>query len=165
MIAHIPPCRLFVYGTLRDDELFEIVAGRPLSRFAPVLARGVNTLALSAMEEPMPLLIRSSSFTQGLLLRRVDDEAWRRIRFYEDDIYRCAPIHLHLASGNEIGAHAFWPRRGTPKKFRRWNFRDWQRISKRRAIAVAKRFMEYSNAPVGTDLAGAWRDIQASLGA
>lgn len=161
MIARIPSRRLFVYGTLCDPDLFAAVAGRRLSKFHPLPARAPRTRAVLAATEPMPLLRRGGSLTKGLLLRRLDAEAWRRILFYEDDIYRLAPIKLVVRRDTEITAHAFWPKLGTPCRFHSWNLRDWQRVSKPRALVAAQQFMEYLDAPPGTDLTQVWRKIQA----
>jgi hypothetical protein len=160
MIARIPPQRLFVYGTLCDYDLFAIVAGKRLSRFYPVPARAPNTRAVLATDEPMPLLRRGGAATKGLLLRRMDAEAWRRILFYEDDVYGVSPVRLLIRRNTKIVAHAFWPKPATRYRIRSWNFREWQRVSKPRALVAARQFMEYLDAPPGTDLAQAWRNIQ-----
>jgi hypothetical protein len=165
MIAHIPPQLLFVYGTLCDLDLFKAVTGKPLASFHPVPARAPNTRTVLAADEPMPLLRRGSGITRGLLLKRIDAETWRRIRFYEDDAYNLSIIRVLVRSDANVSARAFWPKRDTSFRFRPWNFREWQHVSKPSALVAARQFMEYLNAPPGTDLARAWRDIQANSAA
>lgn len=157
-----PPKKLFVYGTLCDAELFAVVAGRPIARFHPAPARAPLTRATLAADEPMPLLTRGSGVTNGFLLTGLSGEAWRRIRFYEDDVYQLSPIRLQLRSGKRISAFAFWPKRAARTRFRVWNFREWQRTEKKCALAGARQFMEYLDAPPGTDLDQAWRNIKSN---
>lgn len=158
-----PPRNLFIYGTLCDRDLFATVAGVPMARFWPSPASAPNIRAVFAADEPMPVIARGGGLTRGLVLRSLTAQAWRRICFYEDDVYRLAPIRVRSRSGNRIQAHAFWPRRGTPIAQWPWNFREWQRVHRPRALVAAQKFMEYFDAPAGTDLAQAWRDIKASL--
>ncbi|MFZ1990188.1 MAG: gamma-glutamylcyclotransferase family protein [Alphaproteobacteria bacterium] len=160
MIARIPPQRLFVYGTLCDRDLFAAVAGKSLTCFYPMPARAPNTRTVLAADEAMPLLRRGGTVTKGLLLKRLDSEAWRRIRFYEDDVYRLSPVRLLIWRDTEVIAHAFWPKPATRYRFQSWNFRDWRRVRKPHALVAARQFMEYLDAPPGTDLAQVWRDIQ-----
>jgi hypothetical protein len=110
----------------------------------------------------MPFLTRASGLAKGLLLTGISGDAWRRIRFYEDDVYQLAPIRLHLRSGNPMGAFAFWPKRAARSRFRLWNFREWQRTEKNHALAGARQFMEYLDAPPGTDLDQVWRNIKSN---
>jgi len=165
MIARIPPQRLFVYGTLCDRDLFAAVTGRPLTEFRPIPARAPNTRTSLAADEAVPLLRRGGATTRGLLLRRIDSEAWRRIRFYEDDTYRLRPVRLLIRRDINMIAHAFWPKPATKCLFQSWSFRKWQRVSKPRALVAARQFMEYLDAPPGTDLTQAWRDIQEQASA
>ena len=165
MSLRAPPKKLFVYGTLCDAELFAAVAGRPITRFRPVAARAAQTRAVLAADEPMPLITRGNGVTKGLLLTEISGEAWRRIRFYEDDVYQLAPIRLQLRSGKRMGAFAFWPKRAARTWFRMWNFREWQRTEKMRALVAARQFMDYLDAPPGTDLDQVWRNIKSNLAA
>lgn len=158
-----PPPKLFVYGTLCDAELFEIVAGAPMSRFrpAPAYARGVR--ALLAVTESAPIIKRGGGVTQGILLSRLTISAWRRICFYEEDDYRLGQICARLHSGFFVTAGAFWPCRNTRASHRPWSHRAWERFHKKHALIAASRFMTYVHAPAGIDLSRAWREIVSQL--
>ncbi len=90
------PRRLFVYGTLCDPDLFEVVVGAPMKRFRPLRAHAMNVCAVICASEPMPLLNRGQGYTKGLLLGGLSTPMWHRIHFYEDDVYALAPIRLQL---------------------------------------------------------------------
>ena len=163
MILRAPPKHLFVYGTLRDADLFAAVAGKPLECYHPRRARALNARVVHAAGEPMPLLRRGGPGITGLLLSGIDRQSWRRILFYESTDYRLATIGLRLLAGKRAFAVVFWPMQSIRSGFRSWNLREWQRASKQRALVAAREFMNYLDAPPGTDLDRAWREINADL--
>ena len=104
-----PPDRLFVYGTLCDATLLELVAGCSWTSLSPVVARLPGHGVYRAMDAAFPILNPSDGEAEGILLQNVTPEAWGRLLFYEGDEYTAKEIVVVRADGKAMVASTFWP--------------------------------------------------------
>ena len=153
------PGRLFVYGTLLDRDLFGVVAGIAQHKCRPALAilRGAHPARARAAGAPV---LAAGGRTRGVLLKGFTQRAWRRLCFYEDKEYAPRLVPVRLGGGNVVTAAVFYGTNRPGPRTVAWSVTRWRRHEKRTALARARLFMDYLQAPRGTDLDAAWRDIQ-----
>jgi hypothetical protein len=117
--------RLFVYGTLRDPELFRAVAGRPLAAFSPRPLRLAGFRSARLAHAPFPALAAAAGASAaGLVLSGVDRGTLARLVRYEGPVYE-------LRCVRERGALlAFVPRLDVEIAAEDWRFEEWRRTGK-----------------------------------
>lgn len=89
--------RLFVYGTLRDDELVQRLVGRRLPRRPAVLEGYCRTLD-ARVGYPVVHPLRGSS-VDGNLLEGVDESALTILDAYEGKAYRRIVVQVETSDG------------------------------------------------------------------
>ena len=98
---------LFVYGTLMFPQVVTELTGLTPT-YVPAVA--YNTTRLGMRNQVYPGLVnRSGSFTQGYLLRNLDDASWCIIEAFEGDEYERGPVTIETA-GNSVRTHTFFVR-------------------------------------------------------
>ena len=116
-------CALFLYGTLCDLDLLEIVAGEHLSTEPASLA---DHAVFWADGQSFPVIVRSrGAITHGILIEATK-AAKARLDFYEIGFgYRLAPCEVEVNGGRRTvkvydPEPELWPRGA------RWSLTDWQ---------------------------------------
>jgi gamma-glutamylcyclotransferase (GGCT)/AIG2-like uncharacterized protein YtfP len=99
--------RLFVYGTLQDDEQVRSLAGRRL-RGQPAVLEGYCRMLDPAIGYPVvhPL---SGSSVDGKLLDDVDDRTLAAFDAYEGDQYRRVIVQVQTSDGDTLEAYMYVP--------------------------------------------------------
>jgi len=135
-MARRDPLPLFVYGTLRDPDLFAAVLGRgvPAGRIHPARAPGFRAVAYPS--RTYPALLRSPGVAAvGLLVLGLSPFERDLLDAYEGDEYRRSPIAAMLADEPELHeADAYLPAVTIPADAHDWSLSRWQAEHKRRAI-------------------------------
>lgn len=127
--------RLFLYGTLRDPELYAIVAGRPLDG-RPVTLAGHRVAW--AQEESFPLILEDPDATAKGLVVEVDDAAKARMDFYELGFhYTLRPV----TPSDGAEALVYFPDDGLWRVGASWSLSDWQRDFGAHAREAADEYM------------------------
>jgi hypothetical protein len=125
--------RLFVYGTLRDPELFHAVAGRPLSAFSPRPLRLAGFRAARLAHAPFPALVRAEGASvAGLVLSGVDRGTLARLVRYEGPAYELRCVREHGA------LFAFVPRSDVELVAEDWRFEEWRRARKPAVLSALR---------------------------
>ncbi|MGF1527648.1 MAG: gamma-glutamylcyclotransferase family protein [Candidatus Competibacterales bacterium] len=137
---------LFVYGTLLDEDVFDLVVGRPSRALwqRPATAWGYRRVRLP--KESYPLLIpgdHPEARVEGRVVRGLSDEEQARVVFFEDFEYRLVPIEVIIDGEGEAQAAVFGPgtRCGAPAKVHPWSLATWQAQHKAPFMALARRYM------------------------
>ena len=126
--------RLFVYGTLCDADVRELVFGGRSSEALPAALRGYVAVKVISAKYPA-LRVQPIGCVRGLVLSGVDFATLTRISHYESDEYRVVqrqPVVLDLGP---IDALLFLARRNVALSQRRWTLREWQYRHKRRELS------------------------------
>ncbi len=128
-----PP--LFVYGTLRDAEVFRFVTGLALESVRPVPALAPGHMALTVHGAVYPVLIRrDGEAAPGLLLSALPADTIAQLDHFEGDGYARAsitvtvngiltPAQVYVGSGPVVTAQP-------------WTLEAWERQGKARFLAA-----------------------------
>lgn len=128
---------LFLFGTLRDPELFAVVFGRRQETLVCRRAHLPGHAAMRVEGGDFPVLVARPACRQtGLLVEGLHPAEVARAVFYESSGYRLAPVRLRLASGTAT-ARAFLPTGRLPASGARWHLAAWQRRHGRRVVVAA----------------------------
>lgn len=130
---------LFVYGTLRDRELLEVVSGRDALSLGTRPAELPDHAVLRVRDEDYPMLVpRPGARARGLLVDGLDHDALARLCFYEGAhlyaLTRCSVV----CDGAAVAAEAFFPLEEDFADAGPWHLDAW-RLSDRGLAAEAAR--------------------------
>ena len=115
--------RIFLYGTLLDPVLFEIVGGQPLSGRSGVLA---GHAVHWAQDESFPLIRASEAGHATGLVVEVDDAARGRLDFYELGFGYTLETREVAIDGAAQEALVYFPEPERWPLGPRWSLGDWQ---------------------------------------
>lgn len=132
---------LFVFGTLMDPEVRELVCGKPLERVEPAVVQGFRRVFVAGRHYPM-LLPRASGWVDGTLLWGVDPESLHRLQVYEGWEYTLRPVQVRTASGSAALAHVFICPPEISADKRDWRFDLWILRHKRRFLPKTQWLMQ-----------------------
>ena len=149
--------RLFSFGTLRDDEVLEVVLGRSTSDIERIPARLRGYRVARLPDESYPVLIESDGdAVEGLLLCGLTELDFDRISFFENAEYGLETCRVELADSTEVeavfcseGATNEGPR--TP-----WTLEDWQRTEKQKFMEIISRYMKLFGCMTPEEADGEW---------
>jgi ADP-ribose pyrophosphatase len=128
-----PP--LFVYGTLRDAEVFRFVTGLALSSVGPVPALAPQHLALTVQGAVYPVLVRQDGeAAQGLLLSALPIDAIAVLDHFEGDGYSRASITV-MVDGVLTSAQVYVGSRPVVTEGP-WTLEAWERNGKAAFLAA-----------------------------
>lgn len=118
---------LFLYGTLRDAELLEIVLGCPVAALNRVEAVLDGHAVDWAAGQIFPTIrVDAQRHAQGHLLRDLSDEQVARLDFYEGKFgYALKPVSV-TADGIRHDALVYFPVTDRWPPGARWSLADWQ---------------------------------------
>ncbi|MCL5777427.1 NUDIX domain-containing protein [Limibaculum sp. FT325] len=134
---------IFLYGSLRDRGLLEVVLGRPLGPACILPARAEGFVALRHARADYPLLWPApGAAAEGTLFRPAGPAERARLEFYESAEYELAGIEVLTASGL-VAADYFRPREGAPASAEPWDLAAWQAEHAALVIEAARELMEH----------------------
>lgn len=116
---------VFLYGTLCDPELFEIVSGE---RYSPYSATLAEHRVCWAAGLDFPLLAADLSSTAKGAVVRVTAEARERMDFYEVGFGYTVHDHVVETNAGPVTAAVYHPPQGRWDEGEPWSLADWQRI-------------------------------------
>ncbi|WP_417579356.1 gamma-glutamylcyclotransferase family protein [Pelagibacterium sp.] len=126
-----PP--LFVYGTLRDREIFEGVLGRRVAAEALNSARAYGWRTIYYGHNLYPALVAANEWVAGLLVTDLSRNDMVRLDIFEGDEYRRSTLEIHVESGTAT-AQTYLPVRQIDPDGPRWSFANWTKLHRRQAI-------------------------------
>lgn len=104
--------RLFVYGTLQDDDRVQSIVGRRIPWRLAVLEGYRRTLDAS-LGHPVVHPLTGSS-VDGKLLEGVDDQSLTALDAYEGPEYRRMIVQVQTRGGHPVDAYIYVPVRSRP---------------------------------------------------
>jgi hypothetical protein len=156
---------LFLFGTLRDPELFSVVFGR---RQETLVCRPAHLPGHAAMRVDggdFPVLVARPACRQpGLLVEGLEPAEVARAVFYESSGYLLAPVCVRVASARAT-ARAFLPTGRLPASPARWRLASWQRRHRRRVVTAAAVAFEHFGRIDADGFDALWREIERETAA
>ncbi len=157
---------LFVFGSLLDDDILDIVLGprasRRLHREAASL-RGFHRRRVQG--EPFPMLVEHpapEAQVDGALLHGLDGEAWARLRFYEGPGYALRRLHVDCRERRrQHPADVFLATERLQDSGTPWDLGHWRRTEKPLAVLLARDLMAlYGRTGPDGPPDAVWEDIK-----
>lgn len=121
---------LFVFGTLRDEDVLAAALGRWLEpgQRQPAVAHGFAAIPYPGRTYPM-LRAESGRFAEGMLLRGLTAIDLSLLDAFEGEEYRRLAISVE-AAGRSEAAEVYWADIAAPADAPAWSFEDWRRNHK-----------------------------------
>lgn len=128
---------LFVFGTLRDEDIVFAVLGRMLhaGQRQPAVAHGFRAVTFPGETYPV-LKPEAGSFAEGMLLRGLTPFDLGLLDAFEGEHYRRLALSVE-AAGRAEAAEVYWADTALPESAPAWSFEDWRRNHKAQMLAEA----------------------------
>lgn len=134
---------LFVYGSMRDEEVRAVVLGRsaPAVRIEPASMPGVATALVPGESYPY-LVSAEGKSAEGALIHGLDEMGLDRVLFFESDEYAFVECEVVRAGGERVAA-VYLGGVSIPQTpvVATWSFEQWQAREKTRFLAMTREFM------------------------
>ena len=133
---------LFVYGSMRDEDVRALVLGRdpPAVRTEPAWMPGVAAVRVPG--ESYPYLVSSDGApAPGELVHGLDEEDLDRILFFEGDEYGFAESVVERAGGERVAAMHFGGVAIPEAPVTPWSLEQWRSREKPRFLAMTREYM------------------------
>jgi gamma-glutamylcyclotransferase (GGCT)/AIG2-like uncharacterized protein YtfP len=101
------PSRIFVYGTLQDEDVVERLLGRRLP-WQPAVLEGYCRMLDASIGYPIVHPLAGAS-VNGRLLEGVDEQALGALDAYEGREYRRVTVRVQTSDGRALEAFAYVP--------------------------------------------------------
>jgi len=134
MTATPPP--LFVYGTLRDSDVLEMVTGKTHAAAGarPALLAGYRVERAAGRTYPM-IVEDPAGTADGLVLERLDATDRAALDAFEGAGYRRVAVTVR-ADGADRAAEVYLPTEATPASGEPWSLEAWRRTAKARWLTT-----------------------------
>ena len=130
---------IFIFGTLMDKALLEIVLGRKVELVSATLK---DYGVFKVMDADYPVMIKSVGLVaNGIILNELTKMDILRTDFYEHIFdYFLKPVQV-LSKEVLIDTQVYMPSKMIPRLEESWSLKDWQEVSGERTHGFAKKVM------------------------
>ncbi|MAR19060.1 MAG: hypothetical protein CML44_06785 [Rhodobacteraceae bacterium] len=130
---------IFIFGTLMDKALLEIVLGRKVELVSATLK---DYGVFKVMDADYPVMIKSVGLVaNGIILNELTKMDILRTDFYEHIFdYFLKPVQV-LSKEVLIDTQVYMPSKLIPRLEEPWSLKDWQEVSGERTHGFAKKVM------------------------
>lgn len=130
---------IFIFGTLMDKALLEIVLGRKVELVSATLK---DYGVFKVMDADYPVMIKSVGLVaNGIILNELTKMDILRTDFYEHIFdYFLKPVQV-LSQEVLIDTQVYMPSKTIPRLEEPWSLKDWQEVSGERTHGFAKKVM------------------------
>jgi len=130
---------IFIFGTLMDKALLEIVLGRKVELVSATLK---DYGVFRVMDADYPVMIKSVGLVaNGIILNELTKMDILRTDFYEHIFdYFLKPVQV-LSKEVLIDTQVYMPSKMIPRLEEPWSLKDWQEVSGERTHGFAKKVM------------------------
>ena len=130
---------IFIFGTLMDKALLEIVLGRKVELVSAALK---DYGVFKVMDANYPVMIKSVGLVaNGIILNELTKMDILRTDFYEHIFdYFLKPVQV-LSKEVLIDTQVYMPSKMIPRLEEPWSLKDWQEVSGERTHRFAKKVM------------------------
>ncbi len=133
---------LFVYGSMRDEDVRALVLGRATPAVHVEAASMPGVTAVRVPGESYPYLISSEGARlPGELIHGLDEGCLDRILFFEGDEYGFVESVVERASGEWVSAMHFGGVAVPEAPAVPWSLEEWQTQEKPRFLSMAREYM------------------------
>ena len=140
---------LFVYGSMRDEEVRTLVLGR-MPGVAAALVPGESYPYLVSLE---------GARAAGELIYGLDERCLDRILFFEGDEYAFVECEVERAGGDRVAAMHFGGVAIPESPVVTWSFEQWQMSQKARFVSMTRRYMALWGRATRAQAEVAWQDL------
>ncbi len=139
---------LFVYGSMLDEDVLEVVLGRRLAPDARPTARLAGYVCVRLPDETYPILIlRPGGLVHGAVLPDLREDDWERVQFFESSEYEFASCRVELDNGESVDAVYCAEDDVAPGACESWEFAWWRECHKADYLVMIRQYMAlYGNA-------------------
>ena len=133
---------LFVYGSMRDAEVRELVLGDDRSDIRTEPAWMPGAAAALVPGESYPYLVSvEGACAHGEVLYGLDETCLERIHFFEGDEYAFVECVVERAGGQRIAAMHFGGVAIPQAPHVPWSLEQWQANEKTRFLSMTREYM------------------------
>lgn len=130
---------LFLYGTLMDRDVRDLVCGKSLPHVEPAKLRGYRRVFVAGRTYPM-LVPTAFASVDGLVARNVDADSVFRLRIYEGWEYTLDPCQLDTDHGPVQACVFMCPNEVQPANTP-WKLETWEMRHKRQFLPKVAQIM------------------------
>ena len=151
---------LFVYGSMRDDDVRTLVLGRIATAFRTEPAWMPGVAAALVPGESYPFLVSlEGSYAAGELIHGLDERCFNRILFFEGDEYTFVECEVERAGGDRVGAMHFGGVAIPESPVVTWSLERWQAQEKERFLSMTRRYMALWGHATRTQAEAVWQRL------
>lgn len=133
---------LFVYGSMRDENVRALVLGRERPEVRSEAAWMPGAAVALVPGESYPYLVSvEGAWAPGEVLYGLDEVCLDRIRFFESDEYALVECDVERAGGERIAAMHFGGVAIPQAPIVSWSLEQWQATQKGRFLAMTREYM------------------------
>ena len=129
------PRPLFVYGTLRDPDVLELVLGRVLAG-AAATAPGYRAVGMPGRSYP-GLRRQPGATAEGLLLSGLSGTDLALLDLFEGEEYSRGDIEI-IVTGRVVVTDVYWPVPPMPADAGEWRLAEWRARHKNAFLAAER---------------------------
>ena len=133
---------LFVYGSMRDEDVRALVLGRdrPEVRIEPAWMPHAAVALVPGESYPYLVSVEGAR-ALGEVLYGLDEACLDRIHFFENDEYAFVECQVERTDGERIDAMHFGGVAIPQAPIVPWSFEQWQATEKARFLAMTREYM------------------------
>lgn len=148
----------FFFGTLRDDDLREMVLGKsvPEKDIAKAVLKGYRCIRLRSRVQP-GIVEDPEGQVEGVLACRLGEITAARISHYESGAYNIVHKPVDLLKGGREKAWVFLSDPDLSVAPGEWALKNWQLRHKARSLLVAREWMAQLDQATLVSLKADWR--------
>lgn len=151
---------LFVFGSLRDSEVREVVLGRDAADIHALSAWLPGFRAVRLPDESYPVLMTApGSSVVGELLSGLSAADFERIAFFENQEYRFEHCTVLLKDGARREALVCAEDQVEPGAREPWELESWRRIHKAVFMEHTRQFMKHFGTASPGEADRIWRAL------
>lgn len=154
---------LFVFGTMRDRDVLELVLGRALApeRYRAATIEGYRITLVP--DERYPTLVKApGQHAHGEVVHGLDGTDLDRVLFFESDEYALNPCRVLVEGHTEIEALFCDDLALDPRAVEPWSLEDWQAEHKKGFLEIARRFMSFYGRGSRDEAEALWLELETA---
>ena len=133
---------LFVYGSMRDEDVRALVLGRDRPEVQSEAAWMPHAAVALVPGESYPYLVSvEGARAPGEVLYGLDEDCLDRIHFFENDEYALVECEVEGTDGDRIAAMHFGGVAIPEAPIVPWSLAQWQATEKTRFLAMTREYM------------------------
>ncbi len=160
MLRPDPQTPLFLYGTMLDMEILELVLGRSVSAGELMAARLEGFRRVKVPDESYPVLVAANeSGIGGAVISKLSASDWDRVIFFENVEYEHRECVVQLDDGTELIAVFYSDGVMVPGADDEWTLEWWQEVHKPHLMPAICEYMTLFGKASFEEADAAWETL------